>query len=87
MEQVISNFADIAAGIVAAVIKSIPAPDTPAYFLMLGIILVLLALLCVLLLIRLRRARLAKAAETAFGTDVTFVGKAGGGQGPLWADV
>lgn len=72
MEQVISNFADIAAGIAGAVIQSIPAPDTPAYFLMLGIILVLLALLCALLLIRLRRARLAKAAEAAFGRDVTF---------------
>ena len=72
MDQVISNFADIAAGIVGAVIHSIPEADTPAYFIMLGTLLLLLALLFVWLLIRLRRARLAKAAEIAFAPDVTF---------------
>ena len=72
MDQVISNFADIAAGVVGAVIHSIPEADTPAYFIMLGTLLLLLALLFVWLLIRLRRARLAKAAEIAFTPDVTF---------------
>jgi len=72
MDQVISNFADIAAGIVGALIQSVPEADTPAFFIMLGTLLMLLALLFVWLLIRLRRARLAKAAETAFAPDVTF---------------
>lgn len=72
MDQVITNFANIAAGIVSAVIESVPAPDTPAYFIMLGTMLLLLALLFVWLLIRLRRARLAKAADAAFSPDVTF---------------
>ena len=72
MEQVISDFANVAAGIVGAVVQSIPEPDTPAYFIMLATLLVLLALLCVWLLIRLRRARLAKAADAAFSPDITF---------------
>ena len=72
MEQVISDFANVAAGIVGAVVQSIPEPDTPAYFIMLATLLVLLALLCVWLLIRLRRARLAKATDAAFSPDITF---------------
>ena len=72
MDQVITNFANIAGGIVSAVIKSIPAPDTPAYFIMLGTMLLFVALLFVWLLIRLRRARLAKAADAAFAPAVTF---------------
>ena len=72
MEQVISDFANVAAGIVGAVVQSTPEPDTPAYFMMLATLLVLLALLCVWLLIRLRRARLAKAADAAFSPDITF---------------
>ena len=72
MEQVISDFANVAAGIVGAVVQSIPEPDTPAYLIMLATLLVLLALLCVWLLIRLRRARLAKAADAAFSPDITF---------------
>ena len=42
MEQVISDFANVAAGIVGAVVQSIPDPDTPAYFIMLATLLVLL---------------------------------------------
>lgn len=72
MEQMISDFANIAAGIVGAVIKSIPEPNTQPYFLMLGTLLALLALLCVWLLIRLRRARLARTANADFAPDVTF---------------
>ena len=72
MEQVISNFANFAAGIVGVVVQSIPEPDTLPYFVMLGTLLMLLALLCIWLLIRLRRARLAKAADAAFSPEVTF---------------
>ena len=72
MEQVISNFANFAAGIVGVVVQSIPEPDTLPYFVMLGTLLLLLALLCIWLLIRLRRARLAKAADAAFSPEVTF---------------
>ena len=72
MEQVISNFANFAAGIVGVVVQSIPEPDTLPYFVMLGTLLMLLARLCIWLLIRLRRARLAKAAEAAFLPEVTF---------------
>ena len=72
MEQVISNFANVAAGIVGALVQSIPEPDTLPFFIMLGTLLLLLALLCIWLLIRLRRARLAKAAEAAFSPEVTF---------------
>ena len=72
MDQVISDFANVAAGIVGAVVQSTPEPDTPAHFIMLATLLVLLALLCVWLLIRLRRARLAKAADAAFSPDITF---------------
>ena len=72
MEQVITNFANVAAGIVGVVVQSIPEPDTLPYFIMLGTLLVLLALLFVWLLIRLRRARLAKAADAAFSAEVTF---------------
>ena len=72
MEQVITNFANVAAGIVGVVLQSIPEPDTLPYFIMLGTLLVLLALLFVWLLIRLRRARLAKAADAAFSAEVTF---------------
>ena len=72
MEQVISNFANFAAGIVGVVVQSIPEPDTLHYFVMLGTLLMLLALLCIWLLIRLRRARLAKAADAAFSPEVTF---------------
>ena len=72
MEQVISNFANIAAGVVGVVVQSIPEPDTLPYFIMLATLLVLLALLCVWLLIRLRRARLAKAADAAFSPEITF---------------
>ena len=72
MEQVISNFANFAAGIVGVVVQSIPEPDTLPYFVMLGTLLMLLALLCIWLLIRLRRARLAKAADATFSPEVTF---------------
>ena len=72
MEQVISNFANVAAGVVGVVVQSIPEPDTLPYFIMLATLLVLLALLCVWLLIRLRRARLAKAADAAFSSKITF---------------
>ena len=72
MEQVISNFANFAAGIVGVVVQSIPETDTLPYFVMLGTLLMLLALLCIWLLIRLRRARLAKAADAAFSPEVTF---------------
>ena len=72
MEQVISNFANFAAGIVGVVVQSIPEPHTLPYFVMLGTLLMLLALLCIWLLIRLRRARLAKAADAAFSPEVTF---------------
>ena len=72
MEQVISNFANVAAGIVGALVQSIPEPDTLPFFIMLGTLLLLLALLCIWLLIRLRRARLAKAADAAFSPEVTF---------------
>ena len=72
MEQVISNFANFAAGIVGVVVQSIPEPDTLPYFVMLGTLLMLLARLCIWLLIRLRRARLAKAADAAFSPEVTF---------------
>ena len=72
MEQVISNFANFAVGIVGVVVQSIPEPDTLPYFVMLGTLLMLLALLCIWLLIRLRRARLAKAADAAFSPEVTF---------------
>ena len=72
MEQVISNFANFAAGIVGVVVQSIPEPGTLPYFVMLGTLLMLLALLCIWLLIRLRRARLAKAADAAFSPEVTF---------------
>ena len=72
MEQVISNFANFAAGIVGVVVQSIPEPDTLPYFVMLGTLLMLLALLCIWLLIRLRRARLAKAADATFSPGVTF---------------
>ena len=72
MEQVISNFANVAAGVVGIVVQSIPEPDTLPYFIMLATLLVLLALLCVWLLIRLRRARLAKAADAAFSPEITF---------------
>ena len=72
MEQVISNIANAAAGIVGALVQSIPEPDTPPFFIMLGTLLLLLALLCIWLLIRLRRARLAKAADAAFSPEVTF---------------
>ena len=72
MEQVISNFANVAAGVVGVVVQSIPEPDTLPYFIMLATLLVLLALLCVWLLIRLRRARLAKAADAAFSPEITF---------------
>ena len=72
MEQVISNFVNVAAGIVGALVQSIPEPDTLPFFIMLGTLLLLLALLCIWLLIRLRRARLAKAVDAAFSPEVTF---------------
>ena len=72
MEQVISNFANVAADIVGALVQSVPEPNTLPFFILFGTLLLLLALLCIWLLIRLRRARLAKAADAAFSAEVTF---------------
>ncbi|MGC6518976.1 MAG: hypothetical protein ACON37_03000 [Candidatus Puniceispirillaceae bacterium] len=72
MTQVIEEFANIAAGIVGGVIKSIPEPGTQPYWIMLGTLLALLALLMIWLLLRLRRARLARQADAAFAPEVTF---------------
>jgi len=72
MKQVFEDFANIAAGIVGGVIKSIPEAGTQQYWIMLGTLLALLALLMVWLVLRLRRARLARRAAAVFTPQVTF---------------
>ena len=72
MDKVLTDFANMAAAIVGSLILSVPKPDTPLYWLMLGSLLVLLALLLIWLLVRMRRARLAKAQAAMPAPEMTF---------------
>ena len=60
MNKVLTDFANMAAAIVESLILSVPEPDSPLYWLMLGSLLMLLALLLMWLLVRMRRTRLAR---------------------------
>ena len=72
MDKVLTDFANMSAMIVEGLIKSVPEPDSPLYWLMLGSLLMLLALLMMWLLVRMRRARLAKeqCRDAGAGNDV-----------------
>lgn len=72
MEQVIEDFANIAAEIVGGVIQSIPEPGTQNHEIMVGTLLALAVLIIVWLLLRLRSARLARQADRAFTPEMTF---------------
>ena len=72
MDKVLSDFANFSAMIVEGLIKSVPEPDSPLYWLMLGSLLMLLALLLMWLLVRIRRARLAKDGAAAPAPEMTF---------------
>ena len=72
MDKVLTDFANIAAGIVESLIKSVPGTDSQLYWLMLGGLVLLLALLLTWLLLRMRRARLAKAQDAVPAPEMTF---------------
>ena len=72
MDKVLTDFANMAAVIVESLIMSVPAPDSPLYWLMLGSLLVLLALLLMWLMVRMRRARLAKEQAALPAPEMTF---------------
>ena len=72
MDKVLTDFANIAAGIVESLIKSVPGTDSQLYWLMLGGLVLLLALLLTWLLMRMRRARLAKAQDAVPAPEMTF---------------
>ena len=68
----LTDFANMAAVIVESLIKSVPEPDSPLYWLMLGSLLMLLALLMMWLLVRMRRARLAKEQAATPAPEMSF---------------
>lgn len=72
MDKVLTDFANIAAGIVESLIKSVPGTDSPHYWLILGGLVMLLALLLTWLLLRMRRARLARKRDAAPAPEMTF---------------
>ena len=72
MDKVLTDFANMSAMIVEGLIKSVPEPDSPLYWLMLGCLLMLLALLLMWLLVLMRRARLAKEGAATPAPEMTF---------------
>ena len=72
MDKVLTDFANIAAGIVESLIKSVPGADSPLYWLMLGGLVMLLALLLTWLLLRMRRTRHAGKRAEAPAPEMTF---------------
>ena len=72
MDKVLTDFANISAMIVEGLIKSVPEPESPLYWLMLGCLLMLLALLLMWLLVLMRRARLAKEGAATPAPEMTF---------------
>ena len=83
MDKVLTDFANMSAMIVEGLIKSVPEPDSPLYWLMLGCLLMLLALLLMWLLVLMLRARLAKeGADAGAGNDVQRVSAEAAGNTP-----
>ena len=72
MDRMLTDFANMAAVIVESLILSVPEPDSPLYWLMLGSLLMLLALLMMWLLVRMRRARLAREQAAAPAPEMSF---------------
>ena len=72
MDKVLTDFANMSAMIVEGLIKSVPEPESPLYWLMLGCLLMLLALLLMWLLVLMRRARLAKEGAATPAPEMTF---------------